>query len=293
MLRKAASLLLEPVLGAVTENQDAVSRQVQILLSLKYREIAATGKLYPDFEQVGFNVYSKTGEDGILLYILSLIGMTDKRCVDIGCGAVKGSNVANLIINHGFSGLLIDGNRDNIERSVKYFAGHKETRNTPPNLLTFMITAENVNSLLEQNGFSGEIDLLSIDIDGIDYWIWKAIDGIRPRVVLAEYQDILGPDRAWTVPYKPDFNVRDYPENKQHNNYCGASLQALVKLGKQKGYRLVGCNKGGWNAFFVKIGIAEKHLPEVTVESCFRYQWNEFGMENRFPLVKDMNWEQV
>ena len=144
-----------------------------------------------------------------------------------------------------------------------------------------------------ENKFVGEVDLLCIDIDGVDYWIWKAIEVIQPRLVVVEYQDTLGPDRSWTVSYEEDFNVHDYAINKQHYNYCGASLRAFVRLGKQKGYQLVGCNKGGCNAFFVKIGLADKCLPEVTIESCFKYEWNQLGMEKRFPLVKDMEWVEV
>ena len=77
---------------------------------------------------------------------------------------------------------------------------------------------------------TGEIDLLNLDIDGSDYWLWKAIRVVQPRVVIVEYHDILGPDRAWTIPYKEDFNLKDYPVNRINNNYCGASLQPLSNL---------------------------------------------------------------
>jgi hypothetical protein len=77
-----------------------------------------------------------------------------------------------------------------------------------------MITQENVNSILSTGGFRGEIDLLSIDIDGMDYWIWKAIDVVEPHAVVIEYQSILGPERSWTVPYKPDFNYSAYEVNR-------------------------------------------------------------------------------
>ena len=76
-------------------------------------------------------------------------------------------------------------------------------------------------------------------------------------------------------------------------NYGGASLAAFVQLAKEKEYRLVGCNHGGWNAFFVLNSVGEETLPEVTAESCFRYPWNEYGMKERFPLVSNMDWQQV
>jgi len=269
------------------------SRQEQILLSLKYKETVQTQNKGLDFEQVGFNVFSSTYEDGILLYIFSLIGMTNKKCVDIGAGIITDSNVANLIINFGFTGLLIDGDSGNIQATKEYYATHPETKHFPPKTVLTIITAENVNRVLKENGIAGEIDLFCLDIDGIDYWIWDAIDVINARVVVVEYQDVLGPDKAWTVPYKPDFNLDDYPINRQSNNYCGASLKAFVKLGKRKGYRLVGCNKGGWNAFFVRDGLGDKYLPEVTVESCFKYDWNKYSVEKRFPLVEGMEWQEV
>jgi hypothetical protein len=288
LLWKIIASFLEPILHPVIYN-----RLAQIQLSLKYKETVQAQNKGLEFEQVGFNVFSSTYEDGILLYLFSLMGTTNKKCVDIGAGAVKGSDVVNLIINHGFTGLLIDGYPKNVQVLKAYLLNHPETKRNPPLLLSKMITAENVNNILSENGFSGKIDLLAIDIDGIDYWVWNAIDVVDPRVVVVEYQDILGPDRSWTVPYKADFSVRDYPQNDQSNNYCGASLRAFVKLGKRKGYHLVGCNKGGWNAFFVKEGECEKYLPEVSVESCFKYDCNRYGIEKRFPLVKDMEWHEV
>ncbi|MFZ5910934.1 MAG: hypothetical protein ACOYYU_13045 [Chloroflexota bacterium] len=290
VLHKIIRLLIQPLFD---EYLVALSRQDQILLSLKYRELVQTQDKGLDFEQVGFNLYSPTYEDGILLYIFSLIGTTNKKCVDIGAGSVKGSTVANLIVNHGFKGLLIDGNSQSIQLVKKYYANHPETRFSPPQAVSAMITAENVNELLNEYGYVGNIDLLCLDIDGMDYWILKAIDVVSPQVLVVEYQDILGPDKAWTVPYKPDFNLQDYPVNRKENNYCGASLSAFVSLCKHKGYRLVGCNKGGWNAFFVREGVCEAFLPEVTPESCFKYEWNRYGMEKRFPLVMNMEWEEV
>jgi len=290
ILGKIIKVLFKPVFE---EYLTIHSRQNQILLSLKYKEIVQAQDKGLDFEQVGFNLLSPTYEDGILLYIFSLAGMTNKKCVDLGAGSIAGSTVANLIINHGFKGLLIDGSSKNIQLVKEYYDNHPETKFFPPQTVSAMITAENINTLLKENNFVDEIDLLCLDIDGIDYWVLKAIDAVSPRVMVVEYQDILGPDRAWTIPYKSDFNIHDYSENKKNRNYCGASLRAFVNLSKRKGYRLVGCSKGGWNAFFVRDGVCDKYLPEVTVESCFKYDWNKYGMEQRFPLVMDMEWEEV
>ena len=288
LLQKIFSIIAQPAFRKMTR---PLSRQNQLLLSLRYKDLAEHHNESLDFDYVGFNEYSETGEDGILLYIYSIIGTTNKKFVDIGAAGISGSNTANLILNHDFTGLLIDGN----EKSIKSARGFFEFQQVASGLtmLSTFVTAENVNELISQHGIKGEIDLLCIDIDGIDYWVLKAIENIEPRVVVVEYQDILGPDRAWTIPYKKDFNVHSYPVNREINNYCGASLQAFTKLCNARGYRLVGCNKTGWNAFFVKKGLGEKFLPEVSVDSCFKSDWNRFGMEKRFPLVKDMDWEEV
>ena len=111
--------------------------------------------------------------------------------------------------------------------------------------------------------------------------------------MLVEYQDILGPERCWTIPYRPDFDAGVFAVNKERNNYCGASLAALVKLGRQKGYRLVGRSRGGWNAVFVRNGEGDSAFPEVEAQSCFRYPWNLRGMAQRFPLVASMEWVEV
>jgi hypothetical protein len=285
--------VIEGQAGKLIESQAGVERRTQMLLALQFHELAGRPGWRPDFEEVGFNQYSTTYEDGILLCIFSVIGTAGRRLVDIGAGRVIGSNSANLIVHHGFTGLLIDGDPAEVESCRRFYTGHPETKVLPPKLVSVMVDAENVNRVLEGNGFTGEVDLLSIDIDGMDYWIWKAIEVIRPRVVLVEYQDILGPERSWTVPYKRDFRVRDCEVNRRDFNYCGASLRAFVGLGRQKGYRLVGCNRGGWNAFFVKAGLGEACLPEVPPEICLRSEWNRMGMENRFPLVKDMPWQEV
>lgn len=293
-LQKVGNAMAESTIERLlTERLPIPSRTEQLLLALKFREVTlAQGHAIP-FDDIGFNAFSPTYEDGILLYIFSLIGMTNRQCLDIGAGKVYGSNVANLIVNHGFTGLLIDGSAANIEDNRQFYSTHLETKLFRPTLLNSFVTAENINQLVQENGLSGEIDLFSLDIDGIDYWIWKALEVVQPRVVVVEYQDMMGPERAWTVPYKPDFDLSKFPVNATNFNYCGASLGAFNKLAKSRGYRLVGCARGGWNAFFVKNGVGDDLLPEVAPETCFRYPNNAISAEKRFPLVKDMEWVEV
>ena len=166
------------------------------------------------------------------------------------------ANTADLIINHGWHGLLVDGDSANVERGVRYFARSRNTYVYPPQFVCSWVTRGSVNELLSTNGFRGEIDLLSLDLDGVDYWIWEAIEDVSPRVVVLEYQDILGPERSWSVPYADDFTSQRYPVVDGMPNFAGASLPAFVKLGRRKGYRLVGVNRLGYNAFFIKNGLA-------------------------------------
>jgi hypothetical protein len=140
------------------------------------------------------------------------------------------------------------------------------------------------------NGFEGEIDFLSLDIDGVDYWIYKAIDSLQPRVLVVEYNHLWGPERSVTVPYRPDFRATFGPHGA---DYAGASLNAFVKLTRERGLRLVGCQAYGTNAFFVRKGLGDDLLPEVSPRQCFNHPRARFGMEKRLPKVERLEWIEV
>lgn len=148
-----------------------------------------------------------------------------------------------------------------------------------------------IEDLVREQGFEGDVDLLSIDIDGIDYWLWKRMDFVNPRVVVVEYQDILGPERAWSIPYSSNFTWK----SNLGPDYGGASLMAFIKLGRQKGYRFIGCQSLGFNAFFLRRDVGAELFPEVTPEEsgCFDVPKVRDGMRDRFPRVKDLDWVKV
>lgn len=273
-----------------TESHDTVS---QLQLKLTYQELAKSGGALPSLKEVGFRAFSQTDEDGILLYIFSIIGAANKTSVEICAGNGIECNTANLLINHGWHGLLVDGVEANVKLGRTFYQRNSSTYIFPPAFVHSWITRGNVEELLRKNGFEGEIDLLSIDIDGVDYWIWDAIKVIRPRVVVVEYQDIIGPDRSLTVPYSDDFNAYIYPTTNGMPNFCGASLPAFVKLARKKGYRLVGCNRFGYNAFFVLNPHGERHIPEIDIRECFKHPKVLWGMKERYPTVKDLPWVEV
>lgn len=256
----------------------AVNTAIQTLLAMKYRELQRDKRALPSFDDVQFRAFSQTGEDGLLLYVFSLIGTTNKQCVEICAGNGIECNTANLIINHGWRGLLFDGNEKNVKLGKAFYAKSKDTFAWPPKFVQAWITAESVNDLIRQNGFSGPVDLFSLDIDGNDYWVWKAVDCIEPRVVILEYQNAWGADRSVTQRYQADFVWRPARTGLPE---CGASLPAFVKLGREKGYRLVGCNRLCFNAIFVRDGIGEDVLPEVPVEQCLQHSLPQYRIQFR------------
>jgi hypothetical protein len=190
----------------------------------------------------GFKVYSQSDEDGIIQEIFRRIGTSNRVFVEFGVETGVECNTAKLVLE-GWRGLWLDGSTEHVAAIEKsYSSAIVDRRLTARHAY---VTAENINELLGGAGTTGDIDLLSIDIDYNDFWIWKAISAVNPRVVVIEYNATLRPPLSVSVPYEP---TRQW----DGSNYFGASLEALVKLGRAKGYRIVGCNFSGANAFFVR-----------------------------------------
>ncbi len=222
-----------------------------------------------DIQGAEFRVFSQWGEDGILQHLLRHVPIAKKVFVEFGVENYTESNTRYLLMNGNWAGLVIDGSPSNVE-----FIKHDDVywRYNLKAECAF-ITRENINDLIRRNGISGEIGLLSVDIDGNDYWVWDAIDVVTPSVVVVEYNPRFGSERAVTVPYDPAF-VRTRAHYS--NIYYGASLAALCRLAKRKGYSFVGCNTAGINAFFVRSGLKPIDLPELTPEEGFvRSQFRE------------------
>ena len=248
-----------------------------------YQEAAKKGEL-PSLENTGFRVFSQFEEDGKLLFIFSVTGMENKTFVEIGSDDGVNSNSANLYFNFGWSGLFIDGNPASIKRGRKFFSKYPHPWFYIPEFKCAMVKRENVNELIKSAGIEGEIGLLSIDIDGNDYWIWDAIDVISPRVVIIETHNEFGLNNI-VVPYNPDYS---FPG--KHPIYHGASPVAMNNLAKRKGYRLVGANDMGFNFIFIKNGIADTLIPEVSVESVLSHPSVKEGYK-KFEEIKD--WEYL
>jgi len=253
-------------------------------LYLEYRKLLGTGSKLPDLNECGFRVFSQFEEDGLLFYIFSLLGMSNKTFVDIGSMDGVNSNCANLYFHHGWHGIFMDGDSRSIKLGRHFYSKYPTNWNYKPVFVNAYIKAENVNQLIEENGYRGEIGLLSVDIDGNDYWVWKALDVVQPQVVIIETHNEFGLNNI-VVPYDPDYV---YPG--KHPVYHGASPVAMTKLAGKKGYRLVGANQYGFNFIFVRNDLLPDILPEVSVESVLQHPSVKEGYK-KFDAIKD--WEYL
>ena len=265
-------------------------QEVQLVLKNQYKSLSPAQLEQYKLDDVAFRRYSQNKEDGILLFIFSVIGTTNKTVLEICAGDGIECNAANLVINHGWNALLFDGNADRQKAGKEYYSRHPDTFAFPPRFVNAWITRENIDSLITDNGLSGEVDLLSLDMDGVDYWIWEAITAVRPRVVVAEIQCIWGNEKAVTVPYQADFTTK-YIDG--FGVYSGASLPAFVKLAKKKGYRFVGLENYGFNAFFIREDVAPHLLKEVDPAIIENVPFAKWAKATLLPKVANLEWHAV
>ena len=208
----------------------------------------------------GYKVYSQNDEDGIIAEIFRRTGTTSRTFVEFGVETGIECNTAKLLVD-GWRGLWIEANPQSVAAIRDNFASFIADGRL--SVVASRVTVENINGLIAQSGLGNEIDLLSIDIDFNDYWIWKAIDAVNPRTVVIEYNATLRPPMSLVVPYQPETQW-------DGSNYYGASLDALVKLGTEKNYRIVGCSIAGVNAFFVRTDLAgDRFLEPATAQEHY------------------------
>ena len=224
-------------------------------------------------EESEFRVFSQWGEDGIIQQLVRRVPINRRIFVEFGVENYIEANTRFLITNDQWSGLVMDGNLENIEyikRDPIYWAANLKAD-------CQFIDISNINQLLISNGISGDIGLLSIDIDGNDYWVWKSIEAVTPRIVICEYSSQFGPIAEVTTPYNPSF-IRSKAHNSQV--YYGASITALTALAASKGYSLVAGNRAGNNIFFVRNDLLGD-LRIITPNQAYRRsQFREARDEN-------------
>ena len=214
-----------------------------------------------------FKVFSQFGDDGILQYLIKNIDIKNKTFVEFGVENYEEANTRFLLENNNWDGLIIDSSSKHISHIKKqnyYWKFKLKVQES-------FITIENINNTLEKNKINGEIGILSIDIDGNDYWIWKAINQVDPQIIVIEYNARFGKTNSVSIPYEEKFNRSNNKKSK--NIIYGASLEALHKLGKSKGYSLIGTNLNGNNAYFIKNNLLPKNnniIKDCTAIECFK-----------------------
>lgn len=229
-------------------------------------------KMYLD--GFGYKVFSQNDEDGIINEIFNRIGTTNKKFIEFG---VQNGFECNsyLLLLTGWQGLWIDGNPNDCEQIRSTFKTSLER-----NLLQLensFITKDNINSLFEKNNFSGEIDFLSVDIDGNDWYILKSIleaKQINPRVICVEYNPLIPPS-ADPDDYSTDW-IMDYKEDWvwKYDDCQGASLSAYYHLCRDYGYKLVGTCVNGVNAFFVREDLIQNNfVPDTQGALTYYNPW--------------------
>ena len=217
-----------------------------------------------DIADTEFKVFSQFGDDGILQYLIHhlQIAPQHRKFVEFGVENYEESNTRFLLMNNNWRGLVIDGAKTNIDyiHASPYFWKHDLSA------MAAFIDTDNINSLISNTDISGEIGILSIDIDGNDYWVWEKINVVNPIIVVAEYNGVFGYKDAVSIPYDPTFRrtVAHYS-----NLYWGCSLAALNQLAINKGYVFVGCNSAGNNAYFIRQDRMLSILPSPSLEAGF------------------------
>ncbi len=257
--------------GQIELLQEAVGR-VESRLNHQ-RMLGSPAILSP--QEYEFKVYSQWGEDGIIDYLTSVIPIPNKAFVEFGVETYVEANTLFLLMHRNWRGLIIDGSRDNIDSIIR---GGTYWKHDLQAVCAF-ITRDNINQVIMGADLQGDIGILSVDVDGNDYWIWQAIECVSPRIVIAEYNSVFGPTARLSVPYDPGFVRAQKHESKL---YYGASISALDFLAQRKGYRLVAGNTAGNNVFFVREDCLDGLRPcspeDAYVQAAFRESRDEKGV---------------
>ncbi len=221
---------------------------------------------------VEFQVFSQFGEDGIIEWLVSNLDLQNKTFVEFGVENYLEANTRFLLLNRNWTGLVLDGdawNMNVLRSSATYWRHDIQAQ-------AAFITAENIQQLIEQNGFYGPLGILSIDLDGNDYWILKALGGLRPDILILECNPVFGDRHAVTVPYDPKFERF----GSHHSGLLfGASIAALRELAESRGYEFLGTCMNGLNAFFVRVD----HAPKLAGKIRRRVAWPAIHRDSRDP----------
>ncbi len=220
-------------------------------------------RLLDNLSDYEFKVFSQWGEDGIIQHLVTHLNIANRTFIEFGIEDFSESNCRFLMMKDHWQGYVVDGSEANIARlrSSYYFWRY------PLIAQSAFVTRENIGALLQQSGFGLQPGLLSVDLDGVDWHVLDALRHWRPSILVVEYNDVFGFDRAVSIPYHSSF-VR---VNAHYSNlYWGASLPAFMYLAKEMDMALVGVNGVGSNAFFVQRDLLNDRITETTLDACRR-----------------------
>lgn len=225
-----------------------------------------------------FKIFSQFGDDGIIQYLIKNIEIKNEIFIEFGVGDYLESNTRFLMMNNNWSGFVMDGSEEAMNRlqNQRWYWKYSLTNKA------IFIDKDNINGLLKSTGFS-DIGLLHIDLDGNDYHIFKEINlsKLNPSIIILEYNSVLGNERLITSPYDPGF-IR----TKAHysNLFYGASLPALNHEANKKGYSLIGSNLAGNNAYFIRKDLLNEKVKEMSIDLAFKESRFREGRNEDFSL---------
>ena len=266
ILKKNLSFILRKVFNDEVQKELVIKAK---LLSLKNKNL----KKIKDLSEVEFQVYSQWGEDGIIDWLVNKSPDIPKSFLEIGTENYKESNTRFLLINKNWDGFIIEADKSSVKdiKSQRIYWRHNLTiENT-------FISQNNINTIIKKNNIPRKLGLLSLDIDGVDYWILKKLSVLDPSIIICEYNSLFGQKKAITVPYK-----NNYIRSNEHfsNLFYGASIRAFINLLKKRNYFFIGTNSAGNNAFFVKQNIWKKINKLITDKKIFESKFRESRNSN-------------
>jgi hypothetical protein len=217
-------------------------------------------KTLPALHDCEFSVFSQWGEDGIIQRLISEVGIANRTFIEFGVENFSESNCRFLMVNNNWQGFVIDGSEKWIEslKALPWWWKYELRAHCA------LLNTENVNRVLSESGFDRDVGILSVDVDGIDYWLLEAITAYTPRILIVEYNSLFGAERKISVPYEPMFSRR---ARHYSDLYFGASLGALTHIAERKGYSLVGTESSGVNAFFLRNDVLGARRPLSVAEA--------------------------
>ena len=234
---------LNNFLSNIFKKNDAQSK---LMLGSIFLKLAKTEyDTIKNLQEAEYKIFSQTGEDGIIDFLTSKLHISNSKFVEIGVGDYSECNTRYIYEKSFSKGLIVDIEHDlkkKVSKNIDLCRGLLEIENIE-------VSALNINQILEKYELNEKLDLFSIDIDGIDYWVIEKLKSRISKIFVAEYNPTFGHNLEISIP-----NIKNFNRFQAHYSGCyyGASLKAIIKLMHSKGYEFLGTNKLNFNAFFVE-----------------------------------------